>query len=518
VRHALTTSTGDRSADHQRLVRACYTAGLTSDHTRTVVRSYAPSTEKYGRRLDDETVRSYLKCVDDEQRVKLWLPPNIDPPPGKQLEANDQPAVLGAVLPRSSLAALPSVHHLVRGVISQPAAGVLVGAYGLGKTILAHALACSVATGRDWLGRPVQQRRVLVVVGEGAYGLHDRLAAWEVTWNGGQPVPDDVLTFIIKPGSLRDPLARHSIGAYALGGGYGFVILDTFSSLAPDADETKDAPLIMRFLSDLSTAISGTALLVHHPGWSDNGRARGGYQFEANADEVLVLTGAAEGSDLLCLTRKKVKDGPSGGTLWLHRKPIHGSVVIAHARSDEVDVPMRERILSVLTNYGDIGVTGPQLAAELAVDDKGKSTFYKAMRKLTEEGAAVRVGTRGVQRYFLAEYAQGGHSASGTVIPLDFHRSTRPKVESTASGTEVHSESPGQPANDDREWNASGKPFHKGESSGSAPPSLGGALDTRDSVNSLPQCSVCDELLGETYVLLGRTTHPGCRAKEGGDR
>jgi hypothetical protein len=98
VREALTTSTGDRSADHQRLVRACYTAGLTSDQTRSVVRSYAPSMEKYGRRVDEETVRSYLKCVDDEQGVKFWIPLSSDnPQPVEQQDASAEDAYRRAI-------------------------------------------------------------------------------------------------------------------------------------------------------------------------------------------------------------------------------------------------------------------------------------------------------------------------------------------------------------------------------------------------------------------------------------
>ena len=71
----------------------------------------------------------------------------------------DQPEVstsrLGTIYARSELASLPTVHSLVAGVLSQPAAVVLVGAYGLGKSILVHALGCCVATGTPWLGHPV---------------------------------------------------------------------------------------------------------------------------------------------------------------------------------------------------------------------------------------------------------------------------------------------------------------------------------------------------------------------------
>src|SRR5207244_917150 len=93
--------------------------------------------------------------------------------------------------------------------------------------------------------------------------------------------------------------------------GAGFVVLDTFSSLAPDADETRDSALFTRRLCNLAAAIGGTALTVHHPGWSDSERSRGGYQLEANVDEVLLLRGNAQ-NPLIELERKKVKEGPAG--------------------------------------------------------------------------------------------------------------------------------------------------------------------------------------------------------------
>lgn len=330
--------------------------------------------------------------------------PDLDDPNGWVGYYPDSPAA-GQLLTRSELSGLPRVRALIDGVMSYPAAVVLVGGYALGKTALAHGIAGSVATGQPWLGRAVERRRVLIVVGEGAYGLHDRMAAWEYAWNGGEPIGDDRLTFLVKPASLSKHVAWTEIETYAVEGGFGLVILDTFSSLAPDADETKDAALIMRWLSDLAAAINGTALLVHHPGWSDSGRVRGGYQLEANADEVLVLSGVAEGSDLLSLTRKKVKDGPSGGILWLHRRPVLESVVIESARADQLGVPMRERILTVLAGMAQTGATGPQLMAEIGIDDKGRSTFYKALSQAENDDLIAGTGPRKARRYYLTEHA-----------------------------------------------------------------------------------------------------------------
>jgi hypothetical protein len=324
-------------------------------------------------------------------------PPRNDIPP-LETEFNR----LGTPLTRSQLGTLPKIEPLVQGVISTPSTAVLVGGYGLGKSVLAHALGCCIATGKPWLSRGVQQRRVLFVVGEGAYGLDERITAWERAWNAGTRVGEEQATFLVKPASLRDERTWKEVTSYAVDGGYGFVVLDTFSSLAPDADETKDAARIMRQLSDLSSELGGTVLLVHHPGWGDASRTRGGYQFEANADEVLVLTSVAEGSTLVCLTRKKVKDGASGGTQWLNRRPVFGSVILEHAQPDDSEIPVRSRVIAVLTNYGDVGATAAQLLLELAVPETGRSPFYRSLRRLAEEGDIRAEGPRGRTRYFLS--------------------------------------------------------------------------------------------------------------------
>jgi len=306
---------------------------------------------------------------------------------------------LGTILKRSELAKLPKVEPLIEGLMSTPATVVLVGGYGVGKTFLALSIANALATGTRWLGRATWMRKVLYVIGEGAYGMDSRMMAWEQAW--ATIVPDDHLEFIVQPRSLKDPITWDVLGRYATTGGFGVVIIDTFSSTAPDADETKDAAFIMRKLGNLSTQIQGTTMLVHHPGWSDSSRVRGGYQFEANADEVLVATEVAKGSDLFTLLRKKVKDGPDGKVLYLRRKATHGSCIIEETGASEAGAPMSDRILMVLTNYGTFGGTGPQIIAELEVADTGKSTFYKALGKLEDLGQISSDGAKRNARYYI---------------------------------------------------------------------------------------------------------------------
>jgi len=251
---------------------------------------------------------------------------------------------LGLVLDSSELDTLPEVEPLIEDVISLRSAVVMVGEYGVGKSFAALGMAASVATGRPWLGRKVEQAPVLYVVGEGSYGLSKRLAAWREAFNDGEPIPKGAFTVSIRPDSLLNPSTWEAITKEAQRSGARFVVLDTLSALTPDADETKDAPKLIRSLVDLSATIDGTALFLHHPGWLNKKRSRGGSQLESNVDEVLLLEELAD--NLYGLRRKKVKDGPDGGVVFLQRRQVAQSLII----EESTDVPQSARQTELLND------------------------------------------------------------------------------------------------------------------------------------------------------------------------
>jgi hypothetical protein len=354
-----------------------------------------------------DTIRSGLRGGKANPRAVPDLEPVTVLLPQAQRELTD--GLLGRVLRRSELGDLPPLKPLIKGLLDYPSAAILVGSYGIGKTFLGLSLACCVATGRPWLGQPVERRKVLLVVGEGGSGLDRRLTAWEQGYNQGQPVGDDDLLIVVQPKSLASNEPWQRIGELCAAEGVGFVILDTFSSLAPDADETKDAAQVLSRMHRLAAGLNGTVLLVHHPGWGDSGRTRGGYQFEANADFVLVLTGTPE-EPLVQLRRKKVKDGQDGQVFWMRRKPYalsgqhagETSVVMESVDSSQVGVPLVERIKVVLDACGPVGATGPQLKEELGGDALKRSTFYDALNRAVAEGVASKSGNGNQSRYFAA--------------------------------------------------------------------------------------------------------------------
>lgn len=340
--------------------------------------------------------------------IQRHWPQSVDKDDDTDDETNSDDAMLGRVMRRSELAGLPPLTALVTGLLDYPTAGVLVGPYGVGKTFLGLSLACCVATGRKWLGRDVERRRVLLVVGEGGSGLDARIAAWEQSYNNGQPVSDDDLIVDVQPSSLANVAVWRRITEQCEQHDIGFVVLDTFSSLAPDADETKDAARVLRYMHNIASRIGGCVMLVHHPGWGDSERTRGGYQFEANADYVLLIKGSPD-VPVMQLVRKKVKDGAGGQSMFLSRQVVElygdrigqRSVVISQVEPSAADVPLWERIALVLDGCGDVGATGPQIKAELGVDDSQRSAFYRALRKAVDDERVRVTGEGNARRYYL---------------------------------------------------------------------------------------------------------------------
>lgn len=325
---------------------------------------------------------------------------------------------LAAPLSVVELAGLPTIRHAIDGYVSKPSSVLLVGAFASGKSAAILSGALSVGTGTPFLGHAVTQTRSLYIAGEGVRGLHLRTLAWQQSWD--RDIPDDAIRFMPKlRGSLKEEATWRELRAFCRGEGIGFVVLDTLSALAPDADETKDAPLIVAGLNQLAEDIQGTAVLVHHPGWAstNQNRARGGYQLEANVDEVLTLQPVSDGSDHITVTVKKRKDGQSGAVHYLRRvtvpllgpdgKPLLDdrggqatSITVEHSRRNEAAVPLRDRILSYLTESGDLGATPRDIAAEIGTKPSNGS-FKTALNTLTDEGVIRSEGKTSRVLYFL---------------------------------------------------------------------------------------------------------------------
>jgi hypothetical protein len=314
-----------------------------------------------------------------------------------------QPAPLASVLlTRSALRELPDPSPLIDGVLDQGTVALLYGRWGTGKSFVALDWAASVATGRAWQSRPTQQRRVLYVAAEGAYGLKGRLHAWEVGWQTA--IADDGLDVLPAPVNLTRGLDTVRLAELVAERGYGLVVLDTLARCMVGADENsaRDCGEVVDTLVRLREKTPGgrgVILGVHHTG-KDGRTFRGSSVFEAGADTVYSLT---RDDGVIVLDREKRKDGPRADRHEVKINPVPGTASCVITLHRGVEKPPRaEALLSTfLHHFSTTGATKSELRA---VSDLTEGTFYRALSDLVKCGDLVNEGTakrpfyRAVQR------------------------------------------------------------------------------------------------------------------------
>lgn len=314
--------------------------------------------------------------------------PYSDIPPPDEVPI---PVLADRLLTRSALRNLPDPEPLIDNVLDQGTVALLYGKWGTAKSFIGQDWAASVATGRPWQGRRTEQRRVLYVAAEGAYGLKGRIEAWEQGWH--TEIPDGSLDVLPRPVNLTHPVEVGNLIALIEWNGYGFVALDTLARCMVGADENsaKDCGVVVDVLHRLREATPngrGVVVGAHHAG-KDGKTFRGSSAFEAGADTVYATT---KDGAVITLDREKRKDGPQVDVHRLKLTPIQGteSVIIESqgggSNRDRADV-----LLSHFNSH--FAETGTPTTRLFGVADMPSSTFYRALSDLLKRGDLINTGT-----------------------------------------------------------------------------------------------------------------------------
>jgi hypothetical protein len=224
---------------------------------------------------------------------------------------------------------------------------------------------------------------VLYVVGEGAWGLHARVRAWEAAWR--QTVPDDRFRVRRAPVNLFRPqdAAFADLLARIRAEGYGVVIFDTLQRMSTGADlnGARDAGVIIDALDQARRATgNGSVGIVGHTGKADLD-TRGSSALEDDMD-IVWRTKRPEGSDELTLELAKRKDGPDGAQLRLRARsvPGSGSLVLeaaTGAAGPETRRPPKQALPMLQVLAGSAAVDGLSMSAIAdALGLRGKGAIF----------------------------------------------------------------------------------------------------------------------------------------------
>lgn len=209
---------------------------------------------------------------------------------------------------------LKSLEYLAKDLIPVESTGQFYGDTGTWKTFYGIALACCVATGKEFYGLKTKQSPVLYIAGEGKQQIVKRFAAWSVA---NSVSIEDIDVFISS--GPREMITKESVDEliiviknlivnHAIDDPPGIIMLDTFArNFGPgDENKTSDMNLYINAIDRIKEHFRCTTVSIHHTGLINKERARGSYANKCALDFEYYFE--RDDDDILRVTCTKMKD------------------------------------------------------------------------------------------------------------------------------------------------------------------------------------------------------------------
>jgi hypothetical protein len=249
------------------------------------------------------------------------------------------------------LEARPEPEWIVYRVLAEDCIAMLEGPTASLKTFVALGFSYSIATGADWLGRPVRQGRVLYLLGEGARGLPRRARAWQIV-NLGGPRQVDELKFVVDQ---MPQMWRGDAEAVLVSnpGPWRLIVVDTLarSMVGGDENSQKDMGLLVAGCEELRRATGACVCLLHH--LNAAGNSRGSTALPAGIHTQLRLS-REPNSRTATLIFQKQKDDQADPPIVLVTR------VVELGRDDDQGQPITSLVLE--SPYGATTLAQPKLS------------------------------------------------------------------------------------------------------------------------------------------------------------
>ena len=236
-------------------------------------------------------------------------PPKDEPAPAKEHEPMF--VAVGDLVDN-----LQPIQWLIEDYIETDSLSLVYGAPGGGKSFVTVDMACCVATGTPWHGRPVKQGAVFYIAGEGHNGLARRFAAWSrhsgVSLKGVALFKSRRAVSIFNEASAKELHDEITVMVEQTGSVPSLVVIDTVARNFGDGDENSTADM-GKFVEHLDKWVRhpfGCNInLVHHSGHNMD-RARGSSALKAALDAEYSVVNEG-GVVTLAATKMKDAEMPS---------------------------------------------------------------------------------------------------------------------------------------------------------------------------------------------------------------
>lgn len=279
--------------------------------------------------------------------------------------------------------------EIVKGAFGVDEFTMISGKPGSGKSVITTDLACHVAAGMEWHGRPVKQGLVIYIAAERKALTKRRMRAFR-KHHGIDDIPLAVLGGMLDLTSgLADANAIIQMVKAAeeySGQRCVWVIVDTLTRVFGPGDQntSKDMTKFVQACDTIREGISGTHLtVIHHTGWAGD-RGKGAIDLDGAVDASFLVKKEAAGYILEC---DGTNDGDEG--------------IIARFRMEGVQVGEKdgEPTMAPVVVPTDAVTAGERLVANITGH---KAKALDVIRRLAAEG---KTAPQGLWRSaFYAEY------------------------------------------------------------------------------------------------------------------
>lgn len=218
---------------------------------------------------------------------------------------------------------------LVDRCIERATVTSIFGAPKSGKSFIAIAMACSIASGKDFYGFDTKPSTVLYLAGEGHTAVARRIKSYEQFYgrslekapllisNRGSRIGDDS-EFAMLQEVCRDIEREH--------GNVGMIIVDTLArNYGLNENSTEDMNKFIQRIDELKEEFQASMVIVHHTGHGSNGRARGSSVLPAALDYEFKVERDKNSDDkamMVALKQTLVKDGTPIDDLYFQFKEL----------------------------------------------------------------------------------------------------------------------------------------------------------------------------------------------------
>ena len=206
---------------------------------------------------------------------------------------------------------LKPIDWLVEDYVEKDSLSLIFSPPSSGKSFVLVDIACCVATGTAWHGRPVQQGPVFYIAGEGHNGMARRFAAWQkhngVSLKGAGIYKSQRAISIYSEDAARELYEVVKEMSEAHGVLPALIIIDTVARNFGEGDENSTEDM-GKFINHLDTFVrlpfGCNVFLAHHSGHNMD-RARGSSALKAALDSEYQV---AKDGPVLQLIPTKMKD------------------------------------------------------------------------------------------------------------------------------------------------------------------------------------------------------------------